>query len=225
MAILFSLIGSGALFLAAIFSHFVTIGKRGRSIALHFAAGVVFAAVSRELLPKVMQFHQPIDLSIGFAFGVIVMLLVGLMAKRLEKGSSMGMLTAVGVDLWIDGILIGVAFLAGRQSGILVAISLAFCALFLGLSVSASLKSKKASRSTRIGAPLILALLLPFGVFCGTSILSILPEKFFIGTLAFGIAALLYLVTEELLAEAHQVPETPRITVMFFAGFLLVLLI
>ena len=38
--------------------------------------------------------------------------------------------------------------------------------------------------------------------------------------LAFGAAALLYLVTEELLVEAHEVPDTPLLTAMFFVGFL-----
>jgi len=43
--------------------------------------------------------------------------------------------------------------------------------------------------------------------------------------LAFVLAALLYLVTEELLVEAHSVPERQPITVSFFAGFLLLLII
>ena len=41
------------------------------------------------------------------------------------------------------------------------------------------------------------------------------------GLLSFGSAALLYLVTEELLVEAHEEPETPLSTATFFAGFLL----
>jgi zinc transporter ZupT len=44
-------------------------------------------------------------------------------------------------------------------------------------------------------------------------------------TLTFGCAALLYLVTEELLVEAHEVPETALSTAMFFASFLLLLVI
>lgn len=43
--------------------------------------------------------------------------------------------------------------------------------------------------------------------------------------LSFGAAALLYLVTEELLVEAHEVPETPLTTAMFFLGFLVLLVI
>ena len=45
------------------------------------------------------------------------------------------------------------------------------------------------------------------------------------GVLAFGLAALLYLVTEELLVEAHEVRETRATTAMFFVGFLVLLMI
>jgi ZIP family zinc transporter len=39
--------------------------------------------------------------------------------------------------------------------------------------------------------------------------------------LAFAAAALLWLVVEELLVEAHETPERPWMAVMFFAGFLM----
>lgn len=38
--------------------------------------------------------------------------------------------------------------------------------------------------------------------------------------LAFGSAALLYLVTEELLVEAHDTPDGPIHVTMFFVGFI-----
>jgi hypothetical protein len=40
------------------------------------------------------------------------------------------------------------------------------------------------------------------------------------GTLSFSAAALLYLVTEELLMEAHEVEEKPIATLVLFGGFL-----
>ena len=43
--------------------------------------------------------------------------------------------------------------------------------------------------------------------------------------MAFAVAALLYLVTEELLTEAHEVKETAALTLMFFAGFIVLLVI
>ncbi len=44
-------------------------------------------------------------------------------------------------------------------------------------------------------------------------------------SLAFGLIALLYLVTEELLVEAHQTPDRPWVTAMFFVGFLAILVL
>ena len=43
--------------------------------------------------------------------------------------------------------------------------------------------------------------------------------------MTFGVAALLYLVTEELLREAHEERETALGTAMFFVGFLAFLVI
>lgn len=43
--------------------------------------------------------------------------------------------------------------------------------------------------------------------------------------LAFGAAALLYLVTEELLVEAHEATETSVLTAMFFVGFLVIFIL
>ena len=40
--------------------------------------------------------------------------------------------------------------------------------------------------------------------------------------MSFGVAALLYLVTEELLTEAHEIIETP-VTLMIVVGFIVLL--
>jgi ZIP family zinc transporter len=48
-----------------------------------------------------------------------------------------------------------------------------------------------------------------------------LSGGFLAGILGFGVASLLYLVTEELLVEAHEEPDTPLIAATFFVGFLL----
>ena len=42
--------------------------------------------------------------------------------------------------------------------------------------------------------------------------------------LAFTRAALLFLVTEELPAEAHETPDVPLVTALFFVGFLIFLI-
>ena len=52
---------------------------------------------------------------------------------------------------------------------------------------------------------------------------ALLSPVWITGFLSFGLMALLYLVTEELLVEAHEKPDTPLISSMFFVGFLALL--
>ena len=59
----------------------------------------------------------------------------------------------------------------------------------------------------------------------GATVLSGLTGGAMEVVLSFGVAALLYLVTEELLREAHEQRETRSGTAMFFLGFLAFLVI
>ncbi|WP_332248024.1 ZIP family metal transporter [Legionella tunisiensis] len=117
--------------------------------------------------------------------------------------------------------------MAGAKGGILIAIALAMEILFLGLSTTATLGSRSVGVNARLLLSICLALLIPLGSIVGAALLSQLPMAITDGFLAFGVAALLYLVTEELLTEAHEqaFTETPDITACFFVGFLCILLL
>src|SRR3546814_4342108 len=58
-----------------------------------------------------------------------------------------------------------------------------------------------------------LALLLPIGALAAVPVATLSPVMV-AGFLSFGLMALLYLVTEELLVEAHEKPDTPLISSM-----------
>ena len=70
-----------------------------------------------------------------------------------------------------------------------------------------------------------LGLLFVFFAALGATLLSHLPHFLLEMVLSFGLAALLFLVTEELLVEAHEEKETPLLTASFFGGFLLFLIL
>ena len=95
-------------------------GEQLRSIIQHFAAGVVLAAVAGELLPEITKEHRPLGVVIGFSIGVALMIGVKMFAERLENAGEatgkgkVGLLVAVGVDVLVDGLLIGVGFAAGE---------------------------------------------------------------------------------------------------------------
>lgn len=214
-----------------------------RSAIQHFAAGVVFSVVAVELLPDVTRVHDPWEIGLSFAGGVLVMMLLARFATKLESGAAergdglspaqqstagrvdSGQLVAIGIDILIDGLLVGIAAAAGAKEGMLLTAALSLELLSLGLSMAAQLTDAGASRTRTICVPLAVSLLLPVGAWLGVTVLRGASEHTLAGVLAFGCAALLYLVTEELLVEAHEVPQTQTATVMFFAGFLVFLLL
>ena len=80
------------------------------------------------------------------------------------------------------------------------------------------------SRVKIIAATTGLGLLLPAGVLLAAPVATLSPVVI-AAFLSFGLMALLYLVTEELLVEAHERPDSPLISAMFFVGFLALLVL
>ncbi|WEJ99279.1 MAG: transporter [Candidatus Sphingomonas phytovorans] len=188
----------------------------------HLAAGVVFAAAATEILPQVLHQASPLATLIGGGLGIAVML--GL--KQIEErfAGKVALLVAVGLDILVDGLVLGLAFIAGAKAGLLLTIALTLEVLFLGLSVTTELAEGARSKLRVIAIVAGLALMLPIGALVAVPVAA-LPPVVIAGFLSFGLVALLYLVTEELLVEAHAKPDTPLVTSMFFIGFLGLLLI
>ena len=148
------------------------------------------------------------------------------MVKQVEerfKGAA-GLLSAVGVDILIDGLVLGIGFAAGERAGLLLTIALTLEVIFLGLTVATELGETIRSRAKVVGIIAVLVLLLPAGTILAAPV-SLLPGVVVTGFFSFGLIALLYLVTEELLVEAHETRDRPWVTAMFFAGFLALLVI
>lgn len=207
-------------------------GATFRSAVQHLAAGLVFAAVAVEILPGIMHERKPVAATIGFSGGVALMLLV----KRLTEGKEAvpvgdtpapedrtSLLVTLGVDILVDGLLIGISFAAGAKAGVILTVALAVEVMFLGLAAAVAFSESGATRSKIIGVCVGLAGLLLAGATLGAIFLHNLSGSLLEGVLAFGCAALLYLVIEELMVEAHEEKETPVQTAMFFLGFIALL--
>lgn len=203
-----------------------------RSIILHFAAGVVFSVVSVELLPDVVKRHQPIEIAIGFGLGVIVMLMIRAHAERREKESDqsraalpMGFVVGIGVDILVDGLLLGTVFAAGVKTGLLLAIALSIELVSLGLALGAEFSQRKVTFGRSVGILSAMAAAFVVGTVGSALFASRLSDEALELVLSFGLAALLFLVTEELLVEAHEEKEGPLQAGSFFGGFLLFLIL
>ena len=204
-----------------------------RSLILHFAAGVVFSVVAVELLPDVVKQHKPVQVVIGFSLGLIAMLLVKKFTEPAEENEQlstsgklpMSLLLAIGVDIFIDGLLLGIGFSAGSTEGMLLALALSIELLSLGIATATELGENKVTKQRSFSIVAVLAAVFFASAVLGGSLLSNLSHSAMEIVLSFGLSALLFLVTEELLVEAHEEEETVWHTASFFVGFLLFLVL
>ncbi len=190
----------------------------------HFAAGVVMAAVAGEVLPQLRERGPLWLIVVGFCAGVAVMLAMRRFAPDEADGGvgvlPIGLLLAVGVDLFIDGLLVGSGAAVSTRTAVVIAIALTIEVLFLGVSVALQLTNSGVSRPLAATLTSGLSLLVAVGAVLGAAVLGEAPDAVLGLVLAFAAAALLWLVVEELLVEAHETPERPWMAAMFFVGFL-----
>ena len=231
--ILFSLIPVFTMLIGGIVAIYKRPNGNVRSLILHFAAGVVFSVVAVELLPDIIKEHKPVQVIIGFALGLITMLLI----KRFTEEKSetevitsagklpMSLLVAIGVDIFIDGLLLGIGFSAGSTEGMLLAIALSVELLSLGMATATELSQNKLTKQKSITVIAVLSIVFFASAVLGATLLHNLSDSAMEIVLSFGLSALLFLVTEELLTEAHKEKETVWHTSAFFIGFLLFLIL
>ncbi len=255
VTLLYSLVPVCFTILGASISTFWPAMRRHRSHVLYLAAGVVFAVVAVELLPEIQRRARVWDVVLGFAFGIGTMLAVDRLLDRMRSNDDqstsgadqklgaadltrvasdlprattavgLSLLVAIGIDFLLDGLLLGVGFAAGARIGILLALAEAAEQLSVGLAVAGEMMSAGLSRTRVITIVSALGSLVFVSAVLGATVLSRLSGGAMEVVLSFGVAALLYLVTEELLREAHEERETTTGAIMFFAGFLAFLVI
>lgn len=191
----------------------------------HLAAGVVVAAVAGEVLPDLRERGSLGLVVLGFAAGLVLLVLL----QRVQGGEPAeaeavrlpwGFLAVIGVDLFIDGLLVGVGAAVSTDAAVVLTIALTVEVLFLGLAIALQLRSGGLSAVRSASITAALSLLVALGAVLGAVLLAGAGNAALVFVLAFAAAALLWLVVEELLVEAHETPQRPSMAVMFFVGFL-----
>lgn len=202
-----------------------------RSLILHFAGGVVFSVVAVELLPDVIKEHKLLQVIIGFCLGVILMIAIRKFSGAKEDIATdgiklpIGLLVAIGIDVFIDGLLLGIGFAAGNKEGMLLAVALSIELLSLGMATATEIRNTGISKKYSFALICVLAIVFFISAVLGATLLHNLSDSAMEIVLSFGLSALLFLVTEELLLEAHEEEETIWHTGIFFGGFLLFLVL
>jgi ZIP family zinc transporter len=188
----------------------------------HLAAGVVMAAVAVEVLPDLRERGPLWLVVIGFCCCVALLVILGRFeGDEPEAGAvPLSFLVVLGVDLLIDGLLVGAGAVVSTGTAIVVTIALTLEVLFLGVATSLQLTAAGVARTRAAVITSSLTVLIGFGAVLGALVLPRAGSATLTVVLALAAAALLWLVVEELLVEAHETPHRPWMAVMFFVGFL-----
>ncbi len=196
-------------------------GDALQSTIQHFAAGVVLAGAALELLPEARELGEVGAIVGGFAAGGLAMAGLKALTSRLEAREtpgSIGLVVATGVDVFVDGLVVGASFAAGSTTGALVAIALSIELFFLSLATVREVGDGAGGRRA-LAVTAGIASMLAVGAVVGAAVFSGAGSDVLAVALAFAAAVLIYLPTEELLGEAHALRDTSVGTLALFAGF------
>lgn len=240
----FLAIPAAVLILSAVVGTLAKIPTQVEKALQHFAGGVVISAVASELVPELKSEMAPIwAIVIGFSLGVAMLLLIRKLFPEAEDDDTegsfnnmsggggeipWGTIIPILIDLSCDGMLVGLSFAAGSGAGFILAISIALEMASLGAATLVAMKKKGVDTAVSMVVVTFLAGAIVLSgalAFLGAS--SIAGTAGYYALLAFGVAACLWLATEDLLLEAHEGADGEKwwITSMFFAGFLVPILL
>jgi zinc transporter, ZIP family len=219
----------GAGFIGGILAFFWSPGIHARSAVQHFAAGVVIAAVATDLIPEIEGIGKPLGIIIGFIAGGLLMIFMKSIVLKFEAKEKrkhklpIGIASAAAVDTFMDGAIISAGFMTGERLGSLLTIALAMELFFLTLSVGGEFHKRKSRHLQGLAITSGISLLIVIGGISATFFLKDISKPSLAIFLAFGAAALIYLIAEELLVESIEAEESLFSTATLFAGFASVL--
>lgn len=208
---------------------------------LGFASGVMIAASIWSLLLPSIELAQEQDIiawipaSVGFILGVLFLMIVDyyLLTKNHEKHTKHNMVSfAVTLHNIPEGMAVGVAFAAYLASGNEGLLAIAF-ALTIGIAIqnfpegaiiSLPLKAKGKTKKESFYKGVLSGIVEPIA-----SLLTILLTTFITPLLpyflAFSAGAMIYVVAEELIPEAHEKDKMKYDVIGLVVGFIIMMIL
>ncbi len=210
----------------AVLAEVFEVSERALSLALHLAAGIVLGVIGIELMPRALEASLPWVPLMAFVVGGALFLglerLIGYVRGRLGGDGQTGpfaIFSGVSIDLFSDGVLIGTGTIISPGLGLLLALGQVPADGPEGFAAAATLRRSGVARSTRLLLAAAFAVPVLAGATVGWFALRSASELVTLSVLALTGGALLTVVIEEMVPEAHD-GETSRWGAIFLtAGF------
>ena len=205
------------------------VSGRVLSLALHLAAGIVLAVVGIELMPRALEAQPPwIPLLAFVAGGAVFIALdkaVGVVQARLGGGakqaSALAIFGGVSIDLFSDGIMIGTGTVLNPALGLLLALGQMPADVPEGFAAVATLRKAGVPRRSRLLMSAGFSIPVLAGAALGYLALRRAPEVVTLSVLAMTGGALVAVVVEEMITEAHEGDTSRSGPIFLTAGFAL----
>jgi ZIP family zinc transporter len=225
-------------FAGGVIAELVQTTRRKLSIALHLAAGIVFGVVAVELAPRTLEGMQPWLAVLGFLAGGAAFVGVNMLIKQFQEGSANGgetdrskakegreggawsIYTAVAIDLFGDGLLIGASSSISFELALVLALGQVTADIPEGFATIATFRDNGVPRTKRLLLALSFTVPVLVGAILSYFFLRGQPEAYQLTALAFIAGMLLVAAAEEIMTEAHEVyPPSKLSTLALIAGF------
>ena len=215
------------------------VSRRTLSLALHAAAGIVLAVVGLELMPEALTASPAWVPIIAFTLGALFFLALDNGVHRLqdmtsgrdgatsdgdddeEDSNPLTIYAGTSLDLFSDGVMIGTGAIVDPALGLLLALGQMPADLPEGFATIATLRSAEVPRAKRVLFTAGLALPILIGATLGYFALRDASELVTLSVLALTGGALLSVVIEEIVPEAHRGGDSKLATVFLVGGFAL----
>jgi len=228
LAIVLAMLPAAGNFIGGLLAELVRVSDRTLSLALHSAAGVIFAVVGIELVPEAFEAGPPwvmvVALFLGGGFAILADALLGVVRTRTGGISDEGAATSwaiyfgVSVDLFSDGIIIGTGSLIDPSLGLLLALGQVPADIPEGFATIATFKRLGMSRTRRLLLSLAFAAPILVGSTIGYWLLRGQVPAIQYGLLAFVAGILLTVAVEEIIVQAHDADQDSRWASLFTIG-------
>ncbi|MFW7382218.1 MAG: ZIP family metal transporter [Oligoflexus sp.] len=215
-------------YVGGFFAEMVKVTGKRLNLALHAAAGILFAVVGVELIPRALQEAPPWQVVLLFLLGGVAIIGIKAIISSLQKRqganeeadrSSM-IYFSVAVDLFSDGLLIGAGSTVSFELALLLALAQVSADIPEGFATMVTFKRHGYSRRTRI--LLSAGFIVPVLSAAAFSYLVLRDQDpaFQVLGLAFAAGMLIVGAAEDMMPEAHEsADDTPLSQLIFVTGF------
>lgn len=194
--------------------------------ALQFASGIIAALVALSLMPPTIRAGTPGWIALAFFVGgALFVSFEYYSARRMAAPSatgtpapSLGLYVGILVDLFIDGIVIGVGSTLTLATGLLVAMGLAISTLPLAFVTIATAKRQGIPPETRRLLSYLFVACIMAGAILGYGLLRNQALSVRLALIALASGFLITTVTQSLIPEANREGEPSLAGIFFVAG-------